>query len=173
VPPPQSANGSNIHQPIPASSQPLNFTSRSFRQSATEPAPAPAPAPLVAAPLSISTNSNREALQFTSQAQSVNRQPVIVRHNEPIEICGGVPEESARNFQYVPVHVNPAAMHSYDTNSNYALETTQIGGIQTFMDQKILELDMDSGSPVPTPKIYTYTYGNMMQQESPKGAAVY
>lgn len=153
--------GSNVMAapPLPLTAKPLNFNSRATNQSNS-------PAPLTIPPLSLSSASKRE-LQVLAPTGLNFRQPVIISQCEPIEIAG-IPQENARNLQYVPVQINPAAGPVYDVNSNYAMETTQIGGVQTFMDQKVLELDMDS-STAPTPKIFTYTYGNMMGTGAPVG----
>lgn len=70
-------------------------------------------------------------------------------------------------MNFTPVHINPMGGPVHDVNSNYAMETTQVGGINTIMDQRVMDLDMDMGTSHQTPKIYTYTYGNMMSTGGP------
>lgn len=47
------------------------------------------------------------------------------------------------------------------------MEATMAGGVNTIMDQRVMDLDMDMGASSHTPKIYTYTYGNMMSTGGP------
>lgn len=67
-------------------------------------------------------------------------------------------------MSFTPVTVNQVQFtkQTYDVNSNYAIESTNVGGVNSYMDQKKLDMNMDTGSTSYTPKIFTYTYGNMM-----------
>lgn len=123
-----------VTPPLPPSAKPINFNSRSIHQSAVSSIPPPIPMPV--APLAIS-NASRRDYAPPSTLEPVGRQPIVVSQSEPIEIRGII-KENARNLQYVPVHINPMAGPAYDLNSNYAMEMTQVSGIQTFMDQKVL-----------------------------------
>ena len=98
---------------------------------------------------------------------AVGRQPLIKQNGQSVEVPAQV-RDAARNMNFTPVQINPMGGPSYDVNSNYAMEATQVGGgVHTIMDQRVMDLDMDMGHSNQTPKIYTYTYGNMMSTGGP------
>jgi hypothetical protein len=96
---------------------------------------------------------------------TLGRQPVIKLNGQSVEVAGQL-RDAARNMSYTPVQINPMGNQNYDLNSNYAMEATQVGGVKTFFDPKIMDLDMDT-SMNHTPKINTFTYGNMMHAGGP------
>jgi|JI6StandDraft_1071083.scaffolds.fasta_scaffold01005_13 hypothetical protein len=98
---------------------------------------------------------------------NVGRQPLIKQGNQSVEVPAHL-RDAVRNMNFTPVQINPMGGPNYDVNSNYAMEATQVGGVvNTMMDQRVMDLDMDMGSSNQTPKIYTYTYGNMMSTGGP------
>jgi hypothetical protein len=87
-------------------------------------------------------------------------QPIVINQSEPIEI-GSYPIERAQQMQYSPVNVRPIMGPGMDLDSNYAMESGQVAGVQTIVDPRLLDYEMETGHGHPN-KVYTYTYGNMM-----------
>lgn len=112
-------------------------------------------------PNQIGTSMNAPLNNLTNQY--LNSQPQIKMNTNQVEVIGGM-KEAAKAMSFTPVAVNqaPPTRPTYDVNSNYAIESTNVGGVNAYMDQRKLDMDMDTGSTGYTPKIFTYTYGNMM-----------
>jgi hypothetical protein len=73
---------------------------------------------------------------------NVGRQPLLKLNGQSVEVTAQL-RDAARNMNFTPVQINPMGGPTYDINSNYAMEATQVGGIKTFYDPKIMDLDMD------------------------------
>jgi hypothetical protein len=96
----------------------------------------------------------------------VGRQPLIKLNGQSVEVSGQ-PRDVAQNMNFTPIHIKPMGTPANDINSNYAMEATQVGGVKTLFDPKMMDLNMDIDTSNQTPKIYTYTYGNMMNMDGP------